>query len=85
MYVDHVQVRYSRPSDGKRFSYRCRLSGDLILVWDDSLSNARWYGDLASDAKIKFQVEGDGVLIRQESVLGTVIEKKFMLSEVGSP
>lgn len=82
-FADHVQIKYVRTTDNKGFSYRCRISGDLLLFWDDSLVGARWYGDQSNDSKTSFSVSSDHLVIRQESQLGTASENSFLLSDLG--
>lgn len=79
---DHVQVQYERPSDGREYSYRCRLEGDLVLSWDDSLAGARWYGSAPGDTQLRFEVR-DGRLTVQDIIKGAVAnEKKYAPSEL---
>ena len=72
---DHVRITYTRPTDDKDMSYRCRLENDLILTWDDSIAGARWYGNLADDTKLAFRVSGADLVI-QDVIRGSVNRKK---------
>lgn len=80
---DHVQVTYTRPSDSKHISYRCRLEGDHILTWDDSIAGARWYGGAPGDTKLAFRIVEERLII-QDVVKGEVSsEKSFSSSDFG--
>ncbi len=83
VFADHVQIKYIRPTDNKLFGYRCRVSDDRLLFWDDSLVGARWYGEQSSDSKTRFSVSSDHLVIRQESPLGTALENSYHLRDVG--
>lgn len=73
--TDHVQVKYERPSDGKSFSYRCRLNNGQVLLWDDSLVGARWYGSEPNDSKLIYFAK-DGQLRIQDVIREEVNREK---------
>ncbi|MFS2003811.1 hypothetical protein ACEN9F_09315 [Duganella sp. CT11-25] len=79
---DQVQVKYTRQTDGKAMSYRCKLHQGLILTWDDSIAGARWYGSDLRDSKLEYQVTGDQLVVR-DIINGSVSsEKLFSAAEI---
>jgi hypothetical protein len=79
---DHVQVTYTRPTDKKHMSYRCRLEGDHILTWDDSIAGARWYGGAPGDTELAFRVAGARLVV-QDVIRGEVSsEKSYSPSDI---
>lgn len=79
---DHVQIQYARPSDGKEFSYRCRLENNYILSWDDKINGVRWYGSEPGDWKVWYNVENGKLLIK--SIAGDRLseQKWFSIADI---
>lgn len=72
---DQVQVQYTRPTDGKAMSYRCKLDQALILTWDDSIAGARWYGSEPGDSKLEYRITGEQLVVR-DMIKGVVSNEK---------
>jgi hypothetical protein len=72
---DQVQVKYTRPTDGKAMSYRCKLEQGLILTWDDSIAGARWYGLELGDSKLEYRIIGDQLIVR-DMIKGEISSEK---------
>lgn len=78
-----AQVKYVRNTDKRELSYRCKLENNFVLTWDESISDARWYGGNASDFQIRYSVSGK-ILLIQDMIKGEVNkEKQFSLAELG--
>lgn len=79
---DQVQVKYTRQTDGKAMSYRCKLHLGLILTLDDSIAGARWYGLDLRDSKLEYQVTSDQLVVR-DIINGSVSsEKSYSASQI---
>lgn len=77
---DFARVKYTRTQDGKLFDYSCMLDGNVVLTKDNSLSGARWYGEVGSTDIIQFFIKNNILIIR--NVFGTnVKEKSFNQSD----
>ncbi|HDO1331395.1 TPA: hypothetical protein P2Q98_004205 [Aeromonas veronii] len=77
---DFARVKYTRTQDGKLFDYSCMLDGNVVLTKDNSLSVARWYGEVGSTDTIQFFIKNNILTIR--NVFGTnVKEKSFNQSD----
>lgn len=83
----NIRVSYSRPQDGKHFSYRCKLNNGNVLTYDESLTGARWYGSRAGDSQLRYSVVGGKLHIRDiyQSLTGkreTLHENNYTASEL---
>ena len=77
---DYVVIKYTRPTDAKKMSYRCKLDKFYILTWDESIADARWYGNLPSDTKLVFEVS-HGKLLVQDLIKGAINKEKLYTPE----
>lgn len=60
-----ARVKYTRPQDGKAFSYRCRsIDGHTIGILDETLVEPRWYGERSTDIQRSYKVKDDVLFIR---------------------
>lgn len=73
---DYIAIKYTRPSDGKKMSYRCKLDKFYILTWDEPIVDARWYGNLPSDTKLVFEVSHSKLLV-QDLIKGAINSEKI--------
>ncbi|WP_039661218.1 hypothetical protein [Pantoea sp. MBLJ3] len=59
-----ARVKYTRPQDGQKFSYRCRSVDGHIGILDESLTGPRWYGELPEDIQRMYVVKDNSLIIR---------------------
>lgn len=59
-----ARVQYTRPQDGKKFSYRCRSVDGHIGILDETLTGPRWYGELPEDVQRMYVVNDNSLIIR---------------------
>jgi len=73
-----VRVQYTRPQDGKLFSYRCRSTdGSTISILDENISGPRWYGELPDDIQRSYRIKDEKLIIRSFSPLSETSSEKF--------
>lgn len=73
-----VRVQYTRPQDGKLFSYRCRSTdGSTIGILDENISGPRWYGELPDDIQRSYRIKDGKLIIRSFSPLSETSSEKI--------
>lgn len=73
-----VRVQYTRPQDGKLFSYRCRSpDGSTIGILDENISGPRWYGELPDDIQRSYRIKDGKLIIRSFSPLSETSSEKL--------
>lgn len=76
---DEIRVTYTRPEDGKLFSFKCRnhpKSNYRLNFYDESLNGARWYGADMADQQTFYTVK-DNVLIMRTVGNGVLLAEDF--------
>lgn len=76
-----ARVQFTRPQDGKRFSYLCRSTdGHTIGVLDETLTRPRWYGELPADIQRSYSIKAGNLIIRT-SYQGNISDELFSHNE----
>jgi hypothetical protein len=78
-----AQVKYSRPTDGRQLSYRCKLRGSTVLTWDDSIAGARWYGEPADGWEVRYSTTADMLHIQTLAAGKLDREARFSRADLG--
>jgi len=73
-----IYLFYIRPSDKKRWAYRCKLSGNRIIWASDT---GRWR-DSQYDSKITYKINGENIKIKDRFGDGSVTMKSFSLNQL---
>lgn len=71
----NIRISYKREQDRMQFKYRCKLDGENILTFDESLNGARWYGIDSDNSRLTYQ-ETDNHL-RIHALMGSSIKEHF--------
>jgi hypothetical protein len=59
-----ARVQYTRPQDGKAFSYRCRsIDGSTLGILDETIAEPRWYGEQPRDTQRSYRVREGRLII----------------------
>lgn len=74
-----VTVSYERPSDGSLWSYKCKVSGNMI-VWGNL--DGRWRTG-PDDSVITFMVSGINIVVREEYPDGSAGKNEYKLNQLG--
>jgi hypothetical protein len=80
MYSDHaedgnIRISYKREQDGKQFRYRCKLDGNNILTYDESLNGAKWHGLQSDNSTLTYKVMGEH--LRIHDIMGAKVNEKI--------
>lgn len=72
-----ARVQYTRPQDGKAFSYRCRSTdGSTLGILDETITGPRWYGEQPEDIQRSYRIR-EGRLIIHTSYKGSGDDESF--------
>lgn len=58
-------ISYRRPSDGKRFSYDCKLSDDNVIWRESGQNSGRWDGSGDVEFNVEFSVQNDALTVTE--------------------
>lgn len=73
-----ARVQFTRPQDGKNFSYRCRSTeGQRIGILDETISGPRWYGEQPTDMQRSFKIDNGTLAIRSFSSVSSTPTESF--------
>jgi hypothetical protein len=74
-----VFLSYSRPDDGKRWTYKCKVEGERILWGAD---DGRWRTHPA-DSVISFAIDGSSLVVTERFSDGSSNEEGFTRKQLG--
>ena len=73
-----VYLSYVKPTEKKRWAYRCKISGNTIIWASDK---GRWRNS-QYDPKITYKIDGENILIKERHSDGSGREKSFSFKEL---
>ena len=74
-----VFFHYVRPTDGSKWSYRCKVEG-IRIIWASDTGRWRTHSD---DERITYRASGDTLEIIQTFTDGSSVNKQFTRQQLG--
>lgn len=75
---DIIYLSYIRPSDKKKWAYRCKLSGSRFIWASDT---GRWR-DSQYDSKVTYEISGELIKITDRFNDGSASSKSFTIKQL---